>query len=442
MSLPSIFEILGPVIMGPSSSHTGAAYRMGAEAFSLLGQEPAGISITLYNSYARTCRGHMTHVAMVGGCMGLSEKDPDIKQVLRMAEQKGIPVEIKVTYDDKEHPNRADIRIRSCSGKEVLLSAVSIGGGAIRVLQPDGPSAIQQIPVINGPETFSDLLEIAREQEKSLARVILVQEGNAWNCSEQEILSRVSEILEVMKESVKRGIEGDVFPLGGMSDRDAMKVYGASRKILKDPVFSKAIAYALAVNEVNASMGIIAAAPTGGACGILPGVLIAVKEERDIPEEELLLALVTAGGIGSRIARQTSLSASVAGCQVEIGVAAAMTAGALTQMVGGTPGEVIDASAMALKSYLGLACDAIAGLVEVPCIKRNGTTIGTVFSASQMALAGVESQVPMDQVVWALADIGGKMPLYFRDTMSSGLAMTKKGREIFRKVYGEEKKTS
>lgn len=458
MSISSIFEIIGPVMIGPSSSHTGGAYRMGIKARTLLKEEPVQIRIVLYNSYARTCQGHKTHVAILSGCLGFGPTDHRIIGSFEYASNSNIRVILSYSFDESLHPNTADIELTSTSGRSLRLRAISIGGGAIQVQEVaeshssdrggfypverknEDFTGIEDIPVICGLESFSELLGEAENKGISLSEIILNQESRAAGALEEDILAKVSEILNVMKKAINRGVKGNVSTLGGLSGKDASLISDrkGSKQVLRDPAFSKTLAYALAVNEVNASMGVVAAAPTGGACGVLPAVLLAMAESHNLEEENIIRALVTAGGIGARIAKKTSLSASVAGCQVEVGVAVAMASGALVELLGGTPREAIEASAIGLKSYLGLACDAIAGLVEVPCIKRNAIGGSASLAAAQMALLGIKSQVPMDEVVWALADIGSKMPLCFRDTVSAGLALTETGKKVYSNIYGEE----
>jgi len=193
---------------------------------------------------------------------------------------------------------------------------------------------------------------------------------------------------------------------------------------------SGAISKALAVAEINACMGKIVAAPTAGSCGVLPAVLLAVEESRQVSEKELLLALFTAAGLGMILAERASVSGAEGGCQAEIGSAAAMAAAAAVELAGGSPRQTADAAAIAMKSMLGLVCDPVGGLVEVPCVKRNATGATIALAAAEMALAGVKSAIPIDEVIDTMGEIGKQMPCSLKETAQGGLAVTPTGRRI------------
>jgi len=193
---------------------------------------------------------------------------------------------------------------------------------------------------------------------------------------------------------------------------------------------ASAIAYALAVAEVNASMGRIVAAPTAGSCGVLPGVLFSVGEIRGADDSELVDALFAAGGVGAVIARSSTLAGAAGGCQAECGAAAAMAAAAAVQIAGGAPEQCANGVALAFKGLLGLVCDPVAGLVEVPCIKRNATSVAVALAAADMALAGIRSVIPADEVIQAMGAIGRELPASLRETALGGLAATPTGKRI------------
>jgi L-serine dehydratase len=195
-------------------------------------------------------------------------------------------------------------------------------------------------------------------------------------------------------------------------------------------VLSQALARALAVTEVNARMGRIVAAPTAGSCGILPAVLLTLAQKDDLADEKLLPVLFTAAGFGLVIANKASISGASGGCQAECGSAAAMAAAAATELLGGTPEQAAQACALALKSVLGLVCDPVAGLVEVPCIKRNASGTANAFVATEMALAGISSVIPADEVIGAMKAIGDQMAAELKETALGGLAATKTARKI------------
>ena len=193
---------------------------------------------------------------------------------------------------------------------------------------------------------------------------------------------------------------------------------------------NKVAARAIAVAEVNASMGRIVAAPTAGACGVLPGVLLTVQEILKASEEDMVMTLFTAAGIGMIIAERASISGAEGGCQAEIGAASAMAAGAAVELAGGRPEETSHAAAIALKNFLGLVCDPVAGLVEVPCIKRNAIGAMIAVTAAEMALAGIKSAIPLDEVIDTMASIGRLMPCSLKETAQGGLAISPTGQRI------------
>ena len=214
-----------------------------------------------------------------------------------------------------------------------------------------------------------------------------------------------------------------------------MHQYLQSGHALTGDTFLRSITYALATNDVNAAMGVICASPTAGSCGVLPGVLLAAQEHMQCSDEDVVLALFCAGAIGLVVANNAMISGAAGGCQAEVGTASAMAAAALTQLRGGTPSMCAHAMAMALKNMLGLVCDPLAGLVEVPCVKRNAAGAANALTASEMALAGVESYVPWDEVIEALYKVGQSIPLALRETAQGGLADTETGRTWKRKLW-------
>jgi L-serine dehydratase len=190
------------------------------------------------------------------------------------------------------------------------------------------------------------------------------------------------------------------------------------------------MARSLAVAEVNASMGRVVAAPTGGASGVLPGLLLTVAEDHSIPDDDLVDALITAAAVGAVIASRASLSGAAGGCQAEIGSAAAMAAAAATELCGGTPRQAGHAAALALQGLLGLVCDPVGGLVEIPCVARNGTGAAVALAGCEMALAGIEFRVPLDEVIDAMGHVGRSIPPSLRETARGGLAVTPTGQSM------------
>jgi L-serine dehydratase len=282
---------------------------------------------------------------------------------------------------------------------------------------------------------FTSIKELVAQAEGTTIGEIMLRR-EAKHSSREQALADMQESLNVMRAAVHKGVEG-VTSHSGMTGGNAQKMhqYLQSGHALTDDTFLRSITYALATNEVNAAMGVICASPTAGSCGVLPGVLLAAQEHMQCSDEDVVLALFCAGAIGLVVANNAMISGAAGGCQAEVGTASAMAAAALTQLRGGTPAMCAHAMAMALKNMLGLVCDPLAGLVEVPCVKRNAAGAANALTASEMALAGVESYVPWDEVIEALYKVGQSIPLALRETAQGGLADTETGRTWKRKLW-------
>ena len=255
----------------------------------------------------------------------------------------------------------------------------------------------------------------------------------------EKALEKLSGMLSVMESEVQNALHIPVHSISGLTGGDGCRYerYRVSGGSLLGEIPALATAYALSASETNAAMGRIVACPTAGSCGILPACVLAVAKVKSISREGQLLALAGAGLIGELIDEHASLSGAEGGCQAECGSAAAMAAGAVAQMLGGSPEAAFHAAAIAIKNQLGLVCDPVAGLVEIPCIKRNTGGVAIALSAADMALAGVESRIPFDDVVEAMNRVGKALPAALRETAGGGLATTKAGLAMKEKVYGE-----
>ncbi|MCM3079890.1 L-serine ammonia-lyase, iron-sulfur-dependent, subunit alpha [Brevibacillus invocatus] len=284
----------------------------------------------------------------------------------------------------------------------------------------------------------AELVELAESQGKKISQVMIEAEMEVSQRSRDEIMQQMYSNLDVMEKAVQRGLTEDIRSHSGLTGGDAKKLqeYMKNKPFLSGPTLLDAVSMSVAVNEVNAAMGTIVATPTAGACGIVPGTLFAVTEKLQPTREEMVNYLFTAGAIGYCIANNAFISGAAGGCQAEVGSATAMAAAAIVEMAGGTPEQSAQAVAIALKNMLGLVCDPVAGLVEVPCVKRNamGAAIATV--AADMALAGIKSVVPTDEVIEAMYRIGCAMPTALKETAQGGLAATQTGRQIEAKIFG------
>lgn len=286
-------------------------------------------------------------------------------------------------------------------------------------------------------QSIDYLLDESAKNNLSLGQVVLREEQRDSGTSAETIRARLERTWQVMKNAASAGIATDMKSVSGLTGGDAATYYRHCRnhKNLLGPLEAKAVAYALATSGYNAAMGVIAAAPTAGSAGILPGVLIAAQEEYSFPDRDALDALLTAAGIGAVTAARATISGAAGGCQAECGTAAAMAAAALADAMGGSPRQCVNAAALALKNSLGLVCDPVAGLVEVPCVKRNGIYAVLAIAAADLALAGIESFVPLDQVIDAMYQIGCGMPACVRETGEGGLAVTPAGIAAKRRLF-------
>lgn len=278
-------------------------------------------------------------------------------------------------------------------------------------------------------KTLHELMEQAAAQQLSLSEITMRHEMETSEQTEEAVRALMASRLDVFHESIQAGLEDKGKSVSGLVGGDAEKLLQSQAKLL-GPLARKAAVYALAVSEANAKMFKIVACPTAGSCGIVPAVMIAAAEELDIDKDTCVNALFTAAGIGAVVARNASVAGAVGGCQAECGTAAAMGAAAVAEMAGGSNDEIMQAFALCMKNTLGLACDPVAGLVEVPCVKRNACYAVLAITAAEMALAGIKSVIPPDEVVEAMAEIGRLMPVALKETSDGGLARTPTGRAI------------
>ncbi|HEV8409033.1 MAG TPA: L-serine ammonia-lyase, iron-sulfur-dependent, subunit alpha [Gemmatimonadaceae bacterium] len=272
----------------------------------------------------------------------------------------------------------------------------------------------------------------AESQKKSLGVLALETESRDQARPVSEIRDALGRALKVMRGAVDQGMAGDLHSASGLVGGDAAKLRSGPPGPLAGTPFRDVLARALAVQEVNAAMGVIVAAPTAGGAGVLPAVLTGLAAARGIPDEQIITALATAGLIGAVVAERASLSGAEGGCQAETGAAAGMAAGAATEMLGGTPSQVGHAVALAQQATLGLVCDPLGGLVELPCVFRNATGSAIALAAIEMALAGITFAIPADEVIDVMGEIGREMDVRYRETAGGGLAATPTGRRLAR----------
>ena len=281
----------------------------------------------------------------------------------------------------------------------------------------------------------------AETQGITLGQLALNTEAKDQGRPVQEIRDALARALEVMRGAIRDGLTGEHKSASGLVGGDAAKLRSGPAGPLAGTPFRDVLARALAVQEINAAMGVIVAAPTAGGAGVLPAVLTGLADAKKIPDEKLIDALATAGLIGAVVAERASLSGAEGGCQAETGAAAGMAAGAATEMLGGTPTQVGHAVALAQQGTLGLVCDPLGGLVELPCVFRNATGAAIALAAIEMALAGITFAIPSDEVIDTMGEIGRDMDVRYRETAGGGLAATPTGRRLAKERLVQIKRT-
>lgn len=502
--LVSIFDVLGPIMTGPSSSHTAGVLRIGRVGRMFLGGDPERIDLHFHgNALARTYKGHMSDSAVVAGLLGFGEDYPRLRYALDEAARRGISVTCHSHYASKRDPNTVDMELRR-GGDVVRVVGITMGGGEILVTE-FGPFSIclrgdeTGVIFIAGPtfdgglletlqggapasvsisengedrlftclfdesppsgilgemrgwagvksahqlenvldyrlrdseplfSTVEEMIRIAGEEGKSIAGMAVEYEAKRSGLTGEQTRARIGLIWARMKESLESGLKGPNDLLAGFIPNDEgarMLAAAEAGKTLGGPILGKAIGRAIAVMETNACAKCVVAAPTAGSCGVLPGTLVTVAEALHADEDAVIDALLTAAMMGTLIAMRASLSGSMGGCQAEIGVASAMTASALVEIAGGSPRQTAHAMSLALKNLLGLICDPVAGPVEIPCVKRNSVGVANAFAAADMALVGLESAIPPDEVIDALVNTQKLLPAALKGSMLGGLGST------------------
>ena len=544
MKVATTFDILGPVMVGPSSSHTAGALRIAQMAASLCDAPIERVTFTLYNSFARTYAGHGTDRALLGGILGMHTDDPDIQRSFGIARERGLAWDFVASDAGSGlHPNTVDIEMGCADGTVTSVRGESLGGGKARLVRVNGVSvdltgrmpalfvAHRDVPgmlalmtgelgaagvniaymssyrttpgqlayalfecdtlpageeldaMLSGinasPDVFgvrivrasgttqvagdatskrdfasgAELLERcaaegaargARDADGSsvdggahistksapgvsIGALMRLREEDLRGADEARSL--MGRVIEVMRQETSEPIAHPGRSLGGMLDGQAARVFGWDGPVgaLCGPTLTTACAWAMATLERSARMGIIVAAPTAGSSGVLPGALLACVDVlgAELADESALIdALYCAAAVGAIIERNASVAGAEGGCQAEVGSASAMAAAALVQLLGGSPALCLDAATLAISNLLGLVCDPVRGLVEVPCQARNAIGVANAYTAAQMALSGVALPIPFDEAVEAMAQVGHALPESLRETALGGLAAT------------------
>ena len=514
MRLYSIFnDVLGPVMRGPSSSHTAASHRIGAMARSLLGREPSSVRFVFDpdGSYGRVYHEQGSDLALVAGILGWSITDDRFPEALDEARRQNIDIEFALeSMPHEKHPNAVEIIVDSPNGDRLYLRARSIGGGSIQICRFQGwpvnlhgdaysllilaekgagkeiesllsrhldhevdiqvtdsedgdrslfeirslfpytddliqaltpPAGVNRlwtappllfVPVDRpGSQLFrsgQEMVELAENRGESLGRLALAYEARLLGLPNDHIMSEMGRRLDIMLESIKAGLD----PAGR---RPAMRTLKPSAPLIMEAEarghlalggpLTRAAGRAMAVMHVNASSGLVCAAPTGGSAGVLPGVIKTLMEEKRLDRDQAIFALLAASAIGLVILmRGDTFAAEVAGCQVEIGAAGAMAAAAVVEAAGGSADQAANAAAIALQNTMGSPCDLVRGAVEIPCHTRNAVAASSAFICADLILGGYENPIPLDETMDASLEVGRNLPQNLRCTSLGGLAIT------------------
>lgn len=287
--------------------------------------------------------------------------------------------------------------------------------------------------------TIAELIEQAGAHGVQLWEIVLDNECALTGCTRERVFARLEQRMQVMQDAACKALEAPLPTVSGLIEGVASTHHTYTQTAqggICGLLINRAMSLALSCSETNASMGKICAAPTAGACGILPAVLLSLGEAKNLPRQTLLQGLLTASGIGAVITKNATVSGAQGGCQAECGVAAAMAAAAAVEMLGGAPQTAADAAAFSLINAMGLVCDPVAGLVQIPCAQRNASQTVNALLSADLAMAGMKSVIPPDQVVDAMARVGNLLPRALKETAGGGIAATPAGRALFREIFG------
>nr|WP_314169013.1 L-serine ammonia-lyase [uncultured Neisseria sp.] len=444
----SIFDIF-KIGIGPSSSHTVGPMKAAAAFAAGLDAQIARIAIDIYGSLALTGRGHGTFDALMLGLEGSLPHDiplADIPDRLERIRSRHILLlnGNEIVFDPRsdlhirgdqvlpKHPNGLRFTAYASDGA-VLKEQVyySVGGGFV-VTEEDFDRQSETEKAVPYPYTScAELLARCRLNRLDISKVVLANEAALAGCSANEIRRRVAAVAEVMEGCIKRGLAADGELPGGLNVRRRAPQLAVKLKVLRETEIVNTqlwpIVYAMAVNEENAAGGRVVTAPTNGAAGIIPAVLHYFRKfNPHATQERVENFLLTAGAIGILYKTNASISGADVGCQGEVGVACSMAAGAYAEVIGGTPKQVENAAEMAMEHHLGLTCDPVGGLVQIPCIERNGIAAEKALKLATLALLedGTDKKVSLDEVIQTMLQTGRDMKATYKETSLAGLAAT------------------
>ena len=481
---PSIFnDVLGPVMRGSSSSHTAAAVRIGRVLFQL--RRPGKTKVDFYftegSSIAQTYHTQQSDIGLAAGLLGLEADDERLLSALDLLPAAGLEVNFNIVPGEITHPNAYQARLLNEDGSQYMLTLLSTGGGMIELVKfqdlelsedcgfhlallanadnsdwlvirsekaftaeekakfelkspevvylspvmPIGSQLKPEVPFTSVPE----LKELAHDKGFNAYQAALLYESQRSGLSSAVLLEMMDSSLTIMEKAVATGLAGTEF-----SDRmlgpQAYKILANAHKIVGGEVIQNIIANITAVMEVKSSLGVTVAAPTAGACGVIPGTILSVGKAVNADRDTLIEALFVAGLIGVFIATDSTFSAELAGCQAECGSASGMTAGAIAHLQGGDLDTVLTAASLALQNIIGMVCDPVAGRVEVPCLGKNILAGSNALCCANMAISGFDAVIPLDETIKAMDEAGRMLPAALRCTAVGGLAVTESAQRI------------
>ncbi|MBF7025533.1 L-serine ammonia-lyase, iron-sulfur-dependent, subunit alpha [Staphylococcus kloosii] len=513
----SIFnEVLGPIMSGPSSSHTAGPTRIGKMCYDLMNGDIDKVHIQFdkNGSFASTYRGQKSDRGFAAGILGFNPEDENLASALEIAKENNIEISFEITSFPANHPNTAKINLVN-STEQKNVTALSTGGGMVSIIAIDDVSieingdlydllidieagnndlkqfvhkiksildieifdykviksneqqllhiktrnitdneqAINMIsslatvvkvkiispvlPVLSSKdidipfESAKDIQSYGRENNLKLWEVALVYEMRRSGWDKTQVFEKMAEIMSFMRKSIKNGLNEELNMLGFLKPKARyMKKEMETNKTVPSGVLEEAIIWATAIMEYNSSMGVVVAAPTAGSCGVLPSIILSTADALELDLDKQIKAMLSAGIIGVLIAENATFAAEVGGCQAEIGSSTGMAAAGLIELLDGTIDQSFRASAMALQNILGLICDPVAGVVDIPCINRNSMGISNAVVSSNMAMMGFDPVIPLDEVIKAMKEVGDAMPTDLKCTGCGGLCTTETAKNI------------
>ncbi|MFA7116468.1 MAG: L-serine ammonia-lyase, iron-sulfur-dependent, subunit alpha [Bacteroidales bacterium] len=487
----SIFnEVLGPIMRGPSSSHTAGAYRIGLIARKLFNRPISKVIVVFSTkgSLPTTYKSQGSEIGLITGLMGSTLESDNIQDIVSIAAQAGLKVETIVTDEACSHPNTYNLTLFSkdtesdtaetnpISQPSMKVVGISTGGGMVEIINVDGietdiegdtyeefgnkvnPKKYHLDPILpihfteNSSVPFHNALEfeelLAKEKANSLKNYTtkeiweyaLEYEASRGNMSKDEVWTVAKKVLSIMRQSLNTGLNGTKYKDRILGQQfDLIDKASEKGKLIDSPLINRVEKYALAIMECKSSFGLIVAAPTAGSCAVIPAAILACYDEFNISEnkhsdDEAIKALLAAGLIGVFIAEDSTFSAEVAGCQAECGAASGMAAAALVQLKHGTTQTALHAASFALQNILGMICDPIANRVEAPCLGKNIMCAMNAISSANIALAKINTLIPLSQVIQTMDKVGKAIIPELRCTSLGGLSVCPASKEIEKKL--------